>query len=181
MFGRIMRTWPRVVAGMGLLTLFLGLSWVTGIAEQPILSEDLASPRGVIIFAVALLIVVFGCVALPTWVFAALAPGMLGLVDLALMTFLLGIPATLALAVAGAPGWVYCAALAAIYLVAHQIFYGRWLSGFAARNTSGRNTGQGQVADKLNTTGAYSLTRNPLYLGNALMWAAVAMLTGSGE
>ena len=135
MFGRIMRTWPRVVAGMGLLTLFLGLSWVTGIAEQPILSEDLASPRGVIIFAVALLIVVFGCVALPTWVFAALAPGMLGLVDLALMTFLLGIPATLALAVAGAPGWVYCAALAAIYLVAHQIFYGRWLSGFAARNT----------------------------------------------
>ncbi|MEL6368403.1 MAG: hypothetical protein AAFQ16_10645, partial [Pseudomonadota bacterium] len=37
MFGRMMRTWPRLVAGMGLLILFLGLSWVTGIAEQPIL------------------------------------------------------------------------------------------------------------------------------------------------
>lgn len=136
MFGRMMRTWPRLVAGMGLLTLFLGLAWVTGIAEHPIPAEELASPRGVIIFTVALLVVVFGCVALPTWAFAALAPGMLGLVDLALMTFLFGIPATLALAALGAPGWVYCAALAAIYLAMHQIFYGRWLAGFAARDTA---------------------------------------------
>jgi len=51
--------------------------------------------------------------------------------------------------------------------------------GYAPRNTSGRNTGQGQVADVLNTTGVYSLTRNPLYLGNYFMWAAVAMMTGS--
>lgn len=51
--------------------------------------------------------------------------------------------------------------------------------GFAADNTSGRNTGAGQVADSLNTTGAYSLTRNPLYLGNYCMWAAIAMITGS--
>ena len=51
--------------------------------------------------------------------------------------------------------------------------------GFAPENTSGRNTGAGQVADVLNTTGAYSVTRNPLYLGNYFMWIAVAMTTGS--
>jgi protein-S-isoprenylcysteine O-methyltransferase Ste14 len=42
--------------------------------------------------------------------------------------------------------------------------------GFAPRNTSGRNTDAGQVADELNTTGIYSLVRHPLYLGNFLMW-----------
>ena len=42
--------------------------------------------------------------------------------------------------------------------------------GFAPRNTSGRNTFHGQVADELNTTGSYSLVRHPLYLGNFIMW-----------
>jgi len=42
--------------------------------------------------------------------------------------------------------------------------------GFAPKGTSGRNTGDGQVAWELNTTGAYSLLRHPLYLGNLLMW-----------
>lgn len=37
--------------------------------------------------------------------------------------------------------------------------------GFAPRKTSGRNTRR-QVAGSLNTTGAYSVVRNPLYLGN---------------
>ena len=35
--------------------------------------------------------------------------------------------------------------------------------------TSGRNT-HGQVAEVLNTTGLYSVTRNPLYLGNAIIY-----------
>ena len=39
--------------------------------------------------------------------------------------------------------------------------------------TSGRNTAK-QVADTLNTTGLYSLTRNPLYLGNAVIYMAIA-------
>lgn len=43
--------------------------------------------------------------------------------------------------------------------------------GYAPRNTSGRNTKE-QIADVLNTTGMYSLVRNPLYLGNFLMWFA---------
>lgn len=42
--------------------------------------------------------------------------------------------------------------------------------GYAPRNTSGRNTGIGQLADELNTTGIYSLIRHPLYLGNFFMW-----------
>ncbi len=42
--------------------------------------------------------------------------------------------------------------------------------GFAPRNTSGRNTVAGQVADELNTTGIYSLVRHPLYFGNFFMW-----------
>ena len=42
--------------------------------------------------------------------------------------------------------------------------------GFAPRNTSGRNTPAGQIADELNTTGFYSIIRHPLYLGNFLMW-----------
>jgi protein-S-isoprenylcysteine O-methyltransferase Ste14 len=42
--------------------------------------------------------------------------------------------------------------------------------GFAPKNTSGRNTEIGQLADELNTTGIYSIIRHPLYLGNFFMW-----------
>ena len=42
--------------------------------------------------------------------------------------------------------------------------------GFAPRNTSGRNTTEGQIADELNVTGVYSIIRHPLYLGNFFMW-----------
>jgi protein-S-isoprenylcysteine O-methyltransferase Ste14 len=50
--------------------------------------------------------------------------------------------------------------------------------GHTPRNTSGRNTAEGQVADVLNTTGSYSMVRHPLYLGNFFMWLGPAMLTG---
>jgi len=42
--------------------------------------------------------------------------------------------------------------------------------GFAPKNTSGRNTEAGQVADELNVTGIYSIVRHPLYIGNFFMW-----------
>jgi protein-S-isoprenylcysteine O-methyltransferase Ste14 len=42
--------------------------------------------------------------------------------------------------------------------------------GFAPKNTSGRNTAAGQIADELNTSGIYSLVRHPLYVGNFFMW-----------
>ncbi len=50
---------------------------------------------------------------------------------------------------------------------------------FSGSNTSGRNTDAGQVAEMLNTKGLYSITRNPLYVGNYFMWLGIAMLTCS--
>lgn len=49
--------------------------------------------------------------------------------------------------------------------------------GYTPKNTSGRNTGEGQVADELNTTGIYSMVRHPLYFGNFFMWLGIALLT----
>jgi protein-S-isoprenylcysteine O-methyltransferase Ste14 len=46
--------------------------------------------------------------------------------------------------------------------------------GCKLRGTSGRNR-KAQNAQVLNTTGFYSIVRHPLYLGNALMWAGVAI------
>lgn len=51
--------------------------------------------------------------------------------------------------------------------------------GYSGKNTSGRNTDQGQVADMLNTKGLYSIIRNPLYVGNYFMWLGIAMLSCS--
>ncbi|MEX0409698.1 isoprenylcysteine carboxylmethyltransferase family protein [Aquibium sp. LZ166] len=48
--------------------------------------------------------------------------------------------------------------------------------GYVPGGTSGRNT-RGQLAETLNTTGLYSLTRNPLYLGNAVIYMAIAAFT----
>lgn len=47
--------------------------------------------------------------------------------------------------------------------------------GRVPRGTSGRNTKR-QKASVLNTTGSYSVVRNPLYLGNALVWIGITLL-----
>lgn len=44
--------------------------------------------------------------------------------------------------------------------------------------TSGRNTSR-QIASGLNTTGAYSITRNPLYVGNYVVGLGVCLATTS--
>lgn len=49
-----------------------------------------------------------------------------------------------------------------------------WTVGHTPRGTSGRGT-RGQEAETLNTTGAYSVVRHPLYVGNFLMGLAVAL------
>ncbi len=51
-------------------------------------------------------------------------------------------------------------------------------SGYAALGTSG-NTKVQAIAAELNTTGPYSLVRNPLYLGRILNFTGIAMLSGS--
>lgn len=51
----------------------------------------------------------------------------------------------------------------------------RWLTvGYVPGGTSGRNT-QGQRAEVLNTSGMYSIVRNPLYLGNFIIILGVAL------
>ncbi|MGE5406603.1 MAG: methyltransferase family protein [Methanosarcina sp.] len=52
--------------------------------------------------------------------------------------------------------------------------------GFTPKNTSGRNTENGQLADELNTTGIYSVIRHPLYLGNFFMWLGPVLFLRSG-
>lgn len=50
--------------------------------------------------------------------------------------------------------------------------------GYIAPDTSGRNR-TGQVAESLNTTGIYSMVRNPLYVGNYIILLGMLMLTKS--
>jgi len=51
-------------------------------------------------------------------------------------------------------------------------------SGYAAPGTSG-NSKDVPLAAELNTTGPYSLVRNPLYVGRILNFTGIAMLSGS--
>ena len=48
------------------------------------------------------------------------------------------------------------------------------VAGYVPRGTSGRNT-RTQAAETLNTTGIYSITRNPLYLGNFLIVVGITL------
>ncbi|MEA3448561.1 MAG: isoprenylcysteine carboxylmethyltransferase family protein [Bacteroidota bacterium] len=68
---------------------------------------------------------------------------------------------------------------AAIFVGLFGFFIRAFTIGYTPKNTSGRNTKAGQVADTLNTAGLYSLIRNPLYVGNYFMWLSIAMLTGN--
>lgn len=48
--------------------------------------------------------------------------------------------------------------------------------GTTPKGTSGRNTTE-QVAESLNNTGIYSMSRHPLYFGNYLMWIGIVIFT----
>ncbi len=52
-----------------------------------------------------------------------------------------------------------------------------WVVGTAPRGTSERSTSSPRAA-QLNTSGAYSLVRHPLYIGNTLVAMGPALLTG---
>jgi protein-S-isoprenylcysteine O-methyltransferase Ste14 len=76
-------------------------------------------------------------------------------------------------AVARSVGWqVFCSSLVVLGALLRA-----WVVGTVPEGTSGRATRQ-QVAEELNTRGAYSLLRHPLYATNALMWAGVLLRPG---
>ena len=52
--------------------------------------------------------------------------------------------------------------------------------GFVHEGTSGRNT-KAQKAEELNTSGAYSIVRNPLYVGNYLILLGISLLAQNHE
>jgi protein-S-isoprenylcysteine O-methyltransferase Ste14 len=66
---------------------------------------------------------------------------------------------------------MFCLAVAFLGLILRIITVGH-----TPANTSGRNVRE-QMADQLNTTGMYSIVRNPLYLGNFLVWFMISLLT----
>lgn len=72
------------------------------------------------------------------------------------------------------PSWDCAYEAACIALAFLGLAVRAFTVGHVPAGTSGRNT-HGQVAETLNTTGAYSLTRNPLYLGNAIIYMAIAL------
>jgi len=63
-------------------------------------------------------------------------------------------------------------------------FFGEFIRigtiGYVPSGTSGRNT-KAQRATALNTTGTYSLARNPLYLGNYLIILGISLFSRSWE
>lgn len=65
-----------------------------------------------------------------------------------------------------------------IYVGLFGLIIRMYTVGYTPKNTSGRNTSKGQIADELNTTGLYSLTRNPLYVGNFFMWMGLVFYIG---
>jgi protein-S-isoprenylcysteine O-methyltransferase Ste14 len=60
--------------------------------------------------------------------------------------------------------WAVCVAISMVGVLLRA-----FTVGYAAKGTSGRNTKEGQIAETLNTTGIYSVVRNPLYLGNFII------------
>jgi protein-S-isoprenylcysteine O-methyltransferase Ste14 len=67
--------------------------------------------------------------------------------------------------------------LAAIVVASAGAIWRIVTSGYAALGTSGSNK-IGAIAAELNTTGPYSLVRNPLYTGRILNFTGIAMLSG---
>ncbi|MFZ1680300.1 MAG: isoprenylcysteine carboxylmethyltransferase family protein [Rhizobiaceae bacterium] len=106
------------------------------------------------------------------WFFRWRSYVLLGFVPLGIVAILDPMPLRDWFGPAGVSVWrLFCVLLALAGLA-----FRAWTIGHVPARTSGRNAVR-QVADALNTTGAYSVTRNPLYFGNAVTYVAVALFT----
>lgn len=105
-----------------------------------------------------------------SWLFRWRSYVLLGFAPL----FLIAMEQPEAVEVAFGPRWDSIYEGACVVLAFAGLAIRAFTVGFVPAGTSGRNT-NGQVARTLNTTGLYSLTRNPLYLGNAVIYMAVAL------
>jgi protein-S-isoprenylcysteine O-methyltransferase Ste14 len=70
--------------------------------------------------------------------------------------------------------WEYCCFAIALSGFGIRIY----TVGYVADGTSGRTTSRPKAAE-LNTTGMYSIIRHPLYLGNWMIWAGIALFPHS--
>lgn len=68
----------------------------------------------------------------------------------------------------------FCVAVSALGLAARVC-----VAGTVPKRTSGRNRRKGQVAQELNTTGAYSVVRHPLYVANFLIFLGICLAPGA--
>ena len=153
MLCRVVRAWPRLVAGTILLALFLGLGWATGITGDVIDEEALSRPGGGVFFAIALAVVSFGIVAIAVVLFAVLAPGLLNMIELLPIALILSIPVTLLRQPIGLPGWIDWAAMLALYVAAHKVLYGPWLASLGRKDTRTRRLAF-EVAEPVETVWA---------------------------
>jgi protein-S-isoprenylcysteine O-methyltransferase Ste14 len=70
--------------------------------------------------------------------------------------------------------WEFCCFAIALLGLGIRIY----TVGYVADGTSGRTTSKPKAAE-LNTTGIYSIVRHPLYLGNCIVWAGIALIPHS--
>ena len=66
----------------------------------------------------------------------------------------------------------------AIFIGIFGLFLRYFTTATTPNGTSGRNRDK-QIADRLNTTGIYSVVRNPLYLANYLIWLGISIYSAS--
>ena len=74
--------------------------------------------------------------------------------------------------------WQIIIQLIAIIISLSGLLCRYYITGSTPNQTSGRNRDY-QIADQLNTTGAYSIVRNPLYLANYLIWIGISIYSFS--
>lgn len=75
---------------------------------------------------------------------------------------------------AGSEAYAHLWTVACLFISFFGLLIRMFTVGFVPKGTSGRNT-KGQLADELNTTGLYSMVRNPLYLGNFFIGLGMAL------